>query len=91
MEAYNSTAIRDVLVNTTQDTLTSSWGVTLNIFFENTPNNKSVSGTIQIDLDTDVTKITELFDVTLNDWNENGEIVATANFTIPAVMPFTPK
>lgn len=80
LEGYNSTTIRNVIVNTTADALTSSWDVSLKIYFENNP---SLSGTVKIDLNTDVTIITEVFAVTLN-----SDSTALVNFTIPAVKHF---
>lgn len=87
LEAYNSTVIRYITVNTSQsstDSYSRTWNVALKVYFEATPKNKSVSGTIAVNLNTDITNITESFNVVL-DKNEDGEIVTTLNLTIPAV------
>lgn len=87
LEAYNSTVIRDITVDTSLQTTTNSWDVNLKIYFENTPNNRTVKGTVAINLKTDVTTISELFYVVLTN-NEYGDLVTTVNFTIPTVSSF---
>lgn len=80
MEAYNSAAIRDISVYTTEIALTGSWNVALKVYLSAV----AAQGTLKVDLATDVTNFTQLFDVDLA-VDEDGEAVATVNFNISNV------
>lgn len=88
MEGYNSSTIREVTVDTTYQSLTSSWNVSLKVYFEETPHDETVFGVILTNLTTDVDIITGVFDEALYK-DDNGELVASVNFTVPAVSYFT--
>lgn len=72
--------VANIALNDTAD----AWNIELRTYFSNSSGQSSVQGKLSVELITDITQITNIFDVNLIE-TQNDEFISITNISVPKV------